>query len=101
MTKSRSAARPERAKPHSSVKVRLDEESKDYLVRAASLRRVSLSDYVREVAVAQARKEVFAAREQTIVLTPDEQLAFWKALHGRVRLTEKQRRLGAFMRGVQ
>jgi uncharacterized protein (DUF1778 family) len=79
--------------------VRLDEESKAYLTQAAELRRISVSDYVRAVTVAQARREVLAAREQTIALTPEEQLAFWNALNETPRLTDAQRRLGKIMRG--
>jgi len=79
--------------------VRLDEESKSFLTQAAELRRISVSDYVREVTIAQARREVHAAREQTIALTPEEQLAFWTGLHETPRLTEAQKRLGAMMRG--
>jgi uncharacterized protein (DUF1778 family) len=79
--------------------VRLDAESKAMLVRAAQLRRISTSDYVRMVTVAQARKEIQAASEQTIALTPEEQLAFWNALSEPPRLTEAQKKLGALMRG--
>jgi uncharacterized protein (DUF1778 family) len=79
--------------------VRLDEESRDFLTQAARLRRMSVSDYVRSVTVAQARKEVLAAREQTFALTPEEQLAFWNALNEPPKLTEAQRRLGSLMRG--
>jgi uncharacterized protein (DUF1778 family) len=79
--------------------VRLDTESKAYLVEAAKLRRISVSDYVRTVTVPQARKEVRAAREQTIALTPEEQLAFWNALNEPPRLTPAQKELGAVMRG--
>jgi uncharacterized protein (DUF1778 family) len=79
--------------------VRLDEDSKTYLSQAAELRHLSISDYVRTVTVAQARREVQAARVQTILLSPDEQLAFWSALNEPVRLTAAQRRLGAIMRG--
>jgi uncharacterized protein (DUF1778 family) len=82
-----------------SLMVRLDEESKAYLCQAAELRRISVSDYVREVTVAQARREVQAAREQTLTLTPDEQLAFWNALSEIPQLTKAQRRLGSIMRG--
>jgi uncharacterized protein (DUF1778 family) len=81
--------------------VRLDDESKQYLAQAAQLRRISVSDYVRTVTVAQARKEVRAAREQTISLTPEEQLAFWSALSETPRLTDAQRQLGAVMRGEE
>ncbi len=99
MAKSRPVKRPPAARPASPLMVRLDGESKDVLVRAAGLRRISVSDYVRQVTVAQARREVSAAREETIALTPDEQLAFSRALNEPVVVTEAQRRLGAMMRG--
>lgn len=83
----------------SPLMVRLDEDSKEVLARAAELRRISVSDYVRQVTVSQARKEVVAAAEQTIALTPDEQLAFWHALSGPVKLSPAQRKLGRVMRG--
>jgi len=83
----------------SPLMVRLDDESKAYLARAAELRRVSVSDYVRSVTVAQARREVLASRDQTIAMTLEEQLAFWNALNETPKLTERQRRLGSVMRG--
>lgn len=58
-----------------------------------------MSDYVRTVTIAQARREVLAAREQVIALTPEEQLAFWNALNAPPKLTDAQRHLGAAMRG--
>jgi uncharacterized protein (DUF1778 family) len=82
-----------------SLMVRLDDESKASLTQAAKLRGISLSDYVRTVTVPQARREVIAAREQTLAMTPAEQLAFWNALAGPPTLTESQKRLGALMRG--
>ena len=82
-----------------SLMVRLDDQSKAYLTRAAALRGISLSDYVRTVTVAQARREVLAARDQALALTPEEQLAFWEALAAPPVLTEAQRRLGSVMRG--
>ena len=57
------------------------------LARAAELRGISVSDYVRQVTVAQARKEVEAATGQTIAMTPEEQLAFWTALNAPAKLT--------------
>lgn len=88
------------ARPAASpLMVRLDAQSKDYLARAAALRGMSVSDYVRSVTVAQARREVDAARERTIALTREEQLAFWSALSAPARLTPAQRRLGKVMRG--
>lgn len=83
----------------SPLMVRLDAESKACLVRAAELRRVSVSDYIRIVTIAQVRREVDAAGEQTIRLSPDEQIAFWNALHQAPKLTAAQRRLSAIMRG--
>jgi uncharacterized protein (DUF1778 family) len=78
--------------------VHLNVESITYLTQAAELRRINLSDYVRSVAVAQAKREVLAAREQIISLTPEEQLEFWNALNRPVKLTRAHRRLGAMMR---
>ena len=83
----------------SPLMVRLDEESKSLLSRAAQLRRISISDYVRLASVAQAQRELLAAREQTISLTPEDQLAFWKALKETPTLSKAQRRLGSIMRG--
>ena len=83
----------------SSLMVRLDDESKCFLTQAAELRRVSVSDYVRAVTVAQARREVQSAAKQTITMTAEEQLAFWTALNATPKLTAAQRKLGAVMRG--
>jgi uncharacterized protein (DUF1778 family) len=90
-----------RKKPRTTapLMVRLDDDSKTYLSQAAELRRISVSDYVRAVTVAQAQREVLGAREQTLVLTPEEQLAFWNALNEMPKLTAAQRRLGSMMRG--
>ncbi len=85
----------------SPLMVRLDEQSKAYLNAAAQLRQISVSDYVRTITVSQARREVEAARSQTISLTPDEQLAFWTALSAPAKLTKRQKKLGAMMRGEQ
>ena len=79
--------------------VRLDEDSKSYVTKAAELRKVSISDYVRMVTVAQARREVSQAELSTLSLTPEEQLAFWNALNTTPQLTKSQRELGMVMRG--
>ena len=81
--------------------VRLDEDSKSYVTKAAELRRVSISDYVRMVTVAQARREVDQAEQNTIALTPGEQLEFWSALNATPQLTPLQRDLGRAMRGEE
>jgi uncharacterized protein (DUF1778 family) len=83
----------------SPLMVRLDRQGKEALVKAAELRRISVSDYVRTITVAQAQKEVAAAGEQTIALTAAEQLAFWTALDSPSKLTARQKKLGKLMRG--
>ena len=99
MSESRSSRKAAAAKTASPLMVRLDEESKQCLAQAAALRQISVSDYVRSVTVPQARREVRAAHEQVIALTPEEQLSFWKALNETPKLTPAQRRLGSVMRG--
>ncbi|MBI1309673.1 DUF1778 domain-containing protein [bacterium] len=79
--------------------VRLDANSKSALTEAAKLRGISLSAYVRTVTVAQAKREVAEAQQNTIALTPDEQLEFWNALNEPPKLTQAQRELSAVMRG--
>src|SRR5438477_6396803 len=99
MGKARSSKQSGKGKRPSPLMVRLEEDSKALLAQAAALRRISVSDYVRTVTIAQARKEVLAAREQTIALSPEEQLAFWNALSEPPQLTDAQRQLGSVMRG--
>jgi uncharacterized protein (DUF1778 family) len=79
--------------------LRLDAQSAQCLAQAAALRQISVSEYVRTVAVPQARWEIAAAHQEFLVLTPGEQLAFWKALNQQRRPTAAQRRLAAVMRG--
>ena len=82
-----------------SLMVRLDPDSKSIVARAAEMRHVSVSDYVRSVVVAQARSEIQAAEQQVILLTPAEQQEFWQALQEPTPLTRAQQSLGALMRG--
>ncbi len=84
----------------SPLMVRLDDDSKRVLSAAAELRQISVSDYVRQVTVTQARKEVRASVGQTIALTSDEQLAFWTALSAPTKLTLAQKKLGKLMQGA-
>ncbi len=83
------------------LRILLDVESRRALTKAAELRRISLSDYVRTVAVPLARREVAAARSQTILLSPDEQLQFWEALSAPSTLSPAQVRLGGMIRDVR
>src|SRR6266404_402726 len=91
MAGARSSQKPKKARTLTTLMVRLDHESKTYLSQAAQLRRISVSEYVRAVTIAQARREVLAAGEQTIALTADEQMAFWNALNETPKLTDDQR----------
>jgi uncharacterized protein (DUF1778 family) len=99
MAPTRTRNKPRASKSVSPLIVRLDDGSKRCLKEAAELRGISVSDYVRTVTVGQARRELRAARENLIVMSPDEQLAFWNALNEPPQLTAAQRRLGAIMRG--
>jgi uncharacterized protein (DUF1778 family) len=82
-----------------NLMLRMDQTSKKVLTRAATLRGVTTSDYVRQVVLTQARQELEEARTRTISLSADEQRAFWEALHAPVRLTKAQRQLSRVMRG--
>ena len=82
-----------------NLMVRVDPPTKRVITRAARLRGVSASDYVRTVVTAEAQREIEEARSRTIRLDPAEQLAFWQALHEPVRLNARQRQLGRMMRG--
>jgi uncharacterized protein (DUF1778 family) len=99
MPAGRSAKRNASKKSASPLMVRLDAQSKRYLAAAAELRRISVSDYVRAVTVPQAQRELRAARENVIRLSPEEQLALWTALNEPPKLTAAQKKLGAIMRG--
>ena len=79
--------------------VRMDDASKATLAKAAELRRVSVSDYVRQITLAQAEREVAAAAASRIVLTASEQLAFWEALTKPVELSDAKKELGQLLRG--
>jgi len=87
------------ANASTSLMIRLDPDSKTCVARAAELRQVSVSDYVRSVVVAQARRELAAADQQVIVLTPAEQHAFWQSLQEPIAPTTAQQALGGLMRG--
>ena len=79
--------------------IRIDRPSKRVIVRAALLRGVSASDYVRSVVLTQAHREVAEAHSRTIALSPKDQLAFFRALERPASLTSRQRALGRLMRG--
>jgi len=82
-----------------NLMVRLDPRGKKLVQRVASLRGVSISDYVRSVVLTSAQRDLIEAERSVISLGPEDQLAFWKALNEPVELTPAQRRLGEVMRG--
>jgi uncharacterized protein (DUF1778 family) len=82
-----------------TLMVRLDSECKASVVAAAELRGATVSDYVRTVMLAQAQKDLAAANDRTILLSAQDQLAFWEALQAPVELTPAQRELGRMMQG--
>lgn len=84
-----------------TLQARLDPESKRALEKAAKLRHVSLSDYVRLVLVPTARREVAMANQEVVQMTADEQERFWMALQKSATPTEAQRKLGKIMRGEE
>ena len=99
MKKSSRSNNSKRPTSNQTLLVRLDRKSKSYLTKAAALHHLSVSDYVRSVIVAQAQREVEGGSERVIRLSPEGQLAFWRALNKPVKLTKAQRQLGALMRG--
>lgn len=78
-----------------------DEDGKACVGKAAALRQVSISDYVRMVTVSQAQRETQQADAGVIMLTPDEQLQFWRALAETQEPTPVQRELGAIIQGAK
>ena len=86
-----------RGRKTQTLMVRLDPKSKRVVRRAAALRRVSASDYVRSIVVPQAQREVDAPA-YAWALTKEEQLAFWTALQ-EPPITPGLRRLGRLMGG--
>ena len=100
MTKSPTAdVPPASVEKDTNLMVRVDKTSKALITKAAGLRGISTSDYVRTVMIGQARREVDEARTKVIALSPDEQLLFWTALQKPEKLTKRQRKLGELMRG--
>lgn len=86
-TTKKKSTKPKTASP---LMVRLDADSKRYIARAAELRHLSVSDYVRTVMVPLSKREVdadeasdaFSALKPTVIeLSAEDQLALWKAIN--------------------
>ena len=85
-------------KKASVLQTRLSAEDKRAIQQAAELRRLAVSEYLRQVLVPLAKREVASAEHAIIELAPDEQLALWQALEAPARLTKSQKKLAALMR---
>ncbi|MBL8954727.1 MAG: DUF1778 domain-containing protein [Myxococcaceae bacterium] len=82
-----------------NLMIRVDRPSKTVITRAARLRGISASDYVRSVVVAHARRDLEESKAHSLKLSAAEQRAFWAALNEPVSLTPRQRQLSRLMRG--
>ena len=83
------------------LQTRLTPDQKKLIQKAAKLHHLSISDYVRQILLSMAKKEVESAKSNIIELTPEGQLEFWKAISAPVKLTKSQKRLGRIMRGEE
>jgi uncharacterized protein (DUF1778 family) len=92
MARSERALQRTPSKKSENLMVRVDRSSKSVIARAARLRGVSASDYVRSIVVAEARREVEESRTKALLLRPEEQLAFRRALQRPISLTRRQAR---------
>jgi uncharacterized protein (DUF1778 family) len=84
-----------------TLQARMSKEQKSLIQRAAKLRKMAVSDYLRQVLVPMAERELKGADRQVIEMTAVEQTAFWQALEQPVKLTSAQRRLGRILRGEE
>lgn len=84
-----------------TLQARMSREQKSLIQKAAKLRKMAVSDYLRQVLVPLAEREVKGADRQVIEMTAVEQTAFWQALEQPVKLTPAQRRLGRILRGEE
>jgi len=76
----------------------LDSRQKATLRRAAKLRGLSLSDYVRSRIVRAAELDIDDAQSRALSLSRADQLALWRALQNPPAPTRRQKELGARVR---
>jgi uncharacterized protein (DUF1778 family) len=86
-------------KKESILQTRLSADDKRAIQQAAALRRLAVSEYLRQVLVPLAKREVERAEHQVIELSAEEQLAFWQALEAPTKLTKAQKKLSRIMKG--
>ncbi len=83
-----------------NVLVRFDSAGKALVKRAAAVRGLNVSDYVRTRIIAMAQQDVVEADTGVLRLPREAQIAFWQALQAPLAPTETQRELGALVRSV-
>jgi len=100
VTKGKRTVRRKRASTSkdANLLVRCDSGTKKMLERAASVRGLSLSDYVRSRIVPLAKQDVEEADAGVLRLPREAQIAFWQALQNPPEPTEAQRELGRRVR---
>jgi uncharacterized protein (DUF1778 family) len=98
----RTAARTQKVpSKNANLLVRFDSGAKSLVLRAANLRGLSLSDYVRTRIVPLARQDVDEAETGVLRLARQDQIAFWQALQHPPAPTRAQRELGKLVRSVR
>jgi len=84
-----------------SLQTRMSASDKLAIETAARLRRLSQSEYVRQVLVRAALKEIEGEKHRVIEMTPEEQLEFWEALEYRGKATPARKKLAKLIRGEE
>ncbi len=84
-----------------NVLVRFDAKRKAKVRRAAELRGLSVSDYVRSRIVDIAERDLEEARTGVLRLRREDQVALWRALQNPPPPSRAQRALGALVRSVR
>ncbi len=90
---------PEPAKT-ANVLIRFDAKRKARIRRAAELRGLSVSDYVRSRIVAIAERDIEEAQTWVLRLGREDQIVPWRALQKPRPPTKAQRALGKLIRSV-
>lgn len=97
---SRRAKRARAPRKQANLLVRFDSAGKTLVKRAAAVRGLNVSDYVRSRIIVLAQQDVEEAETGVLRLPREDQIAFWQALQNPPPPTEAQLRLGALVRSV-
>ena len=85
---------------NANLLVRFDRGAKAMVQRAASLRGLNVSDYVRSRILPLAKQDLDEANTGVLRLPREAQIAFWQALQQLPAPTRRQRKLGRLVRSV-